>query len=106
MNTYIQDKLDTFEQFLMEKCPSHTNNSPEGFEKWLENLDIDELMDYAMDFRNKFLTDYHNHIVEKLLKHFDKLEHNDTNDSMENWRNYKFIRNNIVDCLQDTNPKE
>ena len=52
------------------------------------------------------LTDYHNHIVEKLLKHFDKLEHNDTNDSMENWRNYKFIRNNISDCLQDTNPKE
>ena len=66
MNTYIQDKLDTFEQFLMEKCPSHTNNSPEGFEKWLENLDIDELMDYAMDYRNQSLTDYHNHIVEEV----------------------------------------
>jgi succinate dehydrogenase flavin-adding protein (antitoxin of CptAB toxin-antitoxin module) len=66
MNTYIQDKLDTFEQFLMDKCPSHTNNSPEGFEKWLENLDIDELMDYAMNYRNQSLTDYHNHIVEEI----------------------------------------
>lgn len=49
----------------------------------------------------RLVKDYHNYIVEKLLKHFNNLEMNDTDDSMKNWRNYKFIRNNIVDCLQD-----
>lgn len=53
----------------------------------------------------RLATGYHNHIVQKLLKHFNDLESKDTDDSMNNWRNYKFIRNNIVDCLQDTKPK-
>ncbi len=40
-------------------------------------------------------------IESKLLRHFDNLELNDIDDSMQNWRNYKFIRNNIVDCLEE-----
>ena len=97
MNTYIQDKLETFEQFLMEKCPCHTNNSPEGFEKWLENLDIDELMDYAMDYRNQSLTDYHNHIVEILEK------------ERQTWAKESIGEvavKSIINRLQDTNAKE
>ncbi len=39
--------MQTFEQYLMDRCPSHTNNSPEGFERWMENLDVQEVIDYA-----------------------------------------------------------
>ena len=39
--------MQTFEQYLMDRCPSHTNNSPEGFERWVENLDVQEVIDYA-----------------------------------------------------------
>ena len=31
----------------MDICPSHTNNGPEGFERWLEDLDTQDVMDYA-----------------------------------------------------------
>lgn len=48
-DNYIASEM-TFEEFLMDKCPSHTNNSPEGFEKWEENLDIQEVEDYAQEF--------------------------------------------------------
>lgn len=40
----------SFEQFLMDKCHTHTNNSPEGFEKWEEQLDVQELEDFAQDY--------------------------------------------------------
>lgn len=42
--------MKTFEEFLEDKCPCHTNNSPEGFEKWLEQLDTQEVMDYAESY--------------------------------------------------------
>lgn len=42
--------METFEQFLMSVCPTHTNNSPEGFEKWLEELDGEEYMNHAEKF--------------------------------------------------------
>lgn len=48
-DTHIASKM-TFEEFLMDKCPCHTNNSPEGFERWEENLDIQELIDYVDEF--------------------------------------------------------
>lgn len=35
--------------------------------------------------------------MEGLCKKFDDLEFSDPNKSTENWRNYKFIRNNIRD---------
>jgi len=39
----------TFDSYLSEKCPSElqTNNSPEGFERWLETLDVAQVMEYA-----------------------------------------------------------
>jgi len=42
--------MKTFEEFLVGKCPCHTNNSEEGFEKWLDNLDVSEVMEYAEDY--------------------------------------------------------
>ena len=39
----------TFEEFLQNTCPSerHTNNDPEGFENWLEEQDVNDIMEYA-----------------------------------------------------------
>jgi hypothetical protein len=42
--------MKTFEEFLNDKCECHTNNSPEGFERWLEQLDGDEYMVYADEY--------------------------------------------------------
>jgi len=52
--------IKTFEEFLQDRCPCHTNNSPEGFERWLEQLDVQEVMDYADlygEYIKKELTD-------------------------------------------------
>ena len=43
-------KTIDFEDFLSDKCDTHTNNDPAGFEKWLEELDIQELEDYGQEF--------------------------------------------------------
>lgn len=47
--------LQTFEDFLGERCPSElqTNNSPEGFERWLEGQDVNDIMEYADDYGGK-----------------------------------------------------
>jgi len=39
-------------------------------------------------------------IEKKLMRGFDELENNDIDKSMEQWKNYKFIRNNIRDILK------
>lgn len=43
----------SFEEFLSDRCTSHTNNEPAGFEKWLEQLDGEEYMRYAQDYGEK-----------------------------------------------------
>lgn len=40
-------KQQTFEEFLSDKCECHTNNDPAGFERWLEQLDGNEYMEFA-----------------------------------------------------------
>lgn len=44
--------MKTFEEYLEEIAPSevHTNNDPAGFERWLEQLDTQEVMDYAQGY--------------------------------------------------------
>ena len=42
--------IKTFEDYLMAICPCHTNNGPEGYEKWLENRDIEEMIEYAENY--------------------------------------------------------
>ena len=48
-------KQQTFESYLLDVAPSnvHTNNSPEGFERWLENLDVAEVIEFAEDWGAK-----------------------------------------------------
>jgi len=42
--------MKTFEEFLQDRCPCHTNNSPEGFESWLADRDVQDIIDYAEDY--------------------------------------------------------
>jgi hypothetical protein len=107
-NTYIQDKLD-FEDFLMNRCPAHTNNSADGYERWLENMDIDLMIDYANEFKNDALTDYHNHIVEKVKEmkiaqnvRLNSVSRNDYKQASE-YTGYNQAVCEILSLLQDTN---
>ena len=45
-------KKKTFDDFLGEKCPSErqTNNSPEGEDRWIEELDTAEVMEFAQEY--------------------------------------------------------
>lgn len=47
--------MKTFEEFLGSKCPGElqTNNSPEGEDKWVEQLDVQELIDFANEYGEK-----------------------------------------------------
>lgn len=56
----------TFENYLMDICPSHTNNGPEGFERWLEDLDQEELMCYADDYTAELVKTIES--IQKLIK--------------------------------------
>ncbi len=51
--------IKTFESYLEEVAPSevHTNNSPEGFERWLEQLGNDELMQFAEYYGKEMYTE-------------------------------------------------
>jgi len=48
-------KQQTFESYLLDVAPSnvHTNNSPEGFERWLKNLDVAEVIEFAENWGAK-----------------------------------------------------
>lgn len=56
----------SFEDFLLDQCPSgcHTNNSPEGFERWLEQLDGQEYMDFAEEYGQKCYEEGVNKVIE------------------------------------------
>lgn len=93
--------MKTFEEFLLNKCQNHTNNSQEGYERWLENRDIDEMISYADEYNNKSLTDYHNHIVEKV----NTLNaYNGSNTELPRYEDDMWVRkSDILFLLQDTN---
>ena len=44
--------MKTFENYLSDQCPDEyvTNNSPEGEERWLEQLDLEEILDFADEY--------------------------------------------------------
>lgn len=70
----------SFEEWLSdEKCESHTNNGPEGFEKWLEDLDTQEIMDYAQEYgayvEYETLSEIGDIITIKTLKAHKDLKH-------------------------------
>lgn len=68
----------SFEEFLSDKCETHTNNSPEGFEKWLENLDTQEVMDYAQEYGKyveyETLSDIQDKLTVQTLKAHDEFK--------------------------------
>ena len=91
--------MKTFEDFLMDKFPFHSNNSNEAFEKWLSDIDIDALISYADEYKNKSLTNYHNHIVESWGKYvYDTVEDKHFN---RDW--LKMHMKEFISLLQDTN---
>ena len=94
--------MKTFEDFLMDKFPFHSNNSNEAFEKWLSDIDIDALISYADEYKNKSLTNYHNHIVES----WDKYVYDTVEDKHFNRDWLKMHMKEFISLLQDTNPKE
>lgn len=99
MNTYIQNKLDEFENwskktlshFESDDCGDEYNvyiHSTEGYEK------IEQFIEQS-------LTDYHNHIVEKI-----KLDKPNEDASYAYKLGYNDSNQSILSLLQDTNPKE
>jgi len=51
----MQLKNMSFEKYLEDVAPSgvHINNSPEGFERWLEEQDANDIMQYAEYYGQK-----------------------------------------------------
>jgi hypothetical protein len=70
-----------FEDFLMDRCPCHTNNDPIGYERWLENLDAQELIDYADEYGNIRADEY------KLAEDFGVVAGFDTKEVMGHFDN-------------------
>lgn len=69
----------TFEEWLSdEKCNTHTNNSPEGFEKWLEMLDTQEVIDYAQEYAKyvqyETISDIQDKLATQTIKLHDELK--------------------------------
>lgn len=90
-NIYIQDKLDAFRKFQEEN----------GI--FIKYLGEETQLKFTMydDFLFQSLTDYHNHIVEKIkdvkVSDYYNYEHNEGE---------LYMKECIIDLLQDTNPKE
>jgi hypothetical protein len=46
----------TFEEYLQEICPCQTNNSPEGFENWLADKDVEDIIELAEHYGKSMFT--------------------------------------------------
>lgn len=88
MNTYIQDKLDEFDEKVNNTYEFFNATDGGGdLQYTINEIDIDGVR----DFIQQSLTDYHNHIVEKIVKDVDMKDQQ---------------LQDILSLLQDTNPKE
>lgn len=118
MNDYIENKLKEFDE-QVEKIESFEWDARKEREKYMES---DENMlffgfeypesqfelepEKVREFLKQSLTDYHNHIVEK-IKTMKKGECNHmTNYCQCEHTGYKYALDDIYSFLQDTNPKE
>jgi len=73
----------TFENYLMDICPSHTNNGPEGFERWLEDLDTQDVMDYAEGYGEEIRAELRKKVEQTLEDVREALHENVENDLQE-----------------------
>ncbi len=94
MNTYIQDKLDEFDEKVNNTYEFFNATDGGGdLQYTINEIDIDGVR----DFIQQSLTDYHNHIVEILEK------------ERQTWAKESIGEvavKSIINRLQDTNPKE
>jgi hypothetical protein len=74
-------KTIDFEDFLSDKCDTHTNNDPAGFERWLEQLDIQELQDYGQEFGEKCYLDGKQFVIDAFAQDFQRLK--ESNDKLQ-----------------------
>ena len=86
-NTYIQDKLDEFDKTI----------GGSGF--YQDALGIENYKEIR-NFLKQSLTDYHNHIVEKIQKDLDNGRFYEICSHENSFMKY------MKSLLQDTNPKE
>lgn len=105
MNTYIQDKLDEFDKRFV--YPLNFDFKVKENEPFLDDSSMADgygsAADYLKEFLEQSLTDYHNHIVEKI-----KAMKIPTEEMIYDLRSKcDFERNNtlneILSLLQDTN---
>ena len=70
-NTYIQDKLDAFDKQFGK---AGENRNTDSIGRWAGCDDCEEnieLRDEHRKYVEQSLTDYHNHILEKIIKDVD-----------------------------------
>ena len=51
-------RYKNFDDFLQDKCPCHTNNSDEGYEKWIEDMDKQQLIDFMYEYEKLLSAQY------------------------------------------------
>ena len=76
MNTYIQNKLDKFRKLTIQLRKKHftIDTGGDGIVEVLPNLEEQARYNNGIEkFIEQALTDYHNHIVEKIDKMLDDL---------------------------------
>ncbi len=76
----VENKMNTFEEFLDEKydeIDNDSNNTNEAFEgrrdNWYENLDVQEIMDYAQEYAKYVQFETVSEIQDKLAQQTNQL---------------------------------
>ena len=99
MNTYIQDKLDEFDEKVNNTYEFFNATDGGGdLQYTINEIDIDGVR----DFIQKALTDYYNHIIENI----DRLNKNSEKFAPFQKIHYQSALTDLKSLLQDTNPKE
>lgn len=96
--------METFENFLSEKCDCHTNNDPAGFENWLEQLDVQELMDWGQEFGEKCFEEGKHFEEKQQGDEMSKIAGVDFSEPLDNLANITGIK--LSDMLGKSKPNE
>ena len=86
------------EEFILKSIYNDFQTWKEG-EPTCWHYDHDKVLNFIKEVRVSALKARDAEILGMLIKKFNDLENADPDQSTENWRNYKFIRNTIVDTL-------
>jgi len=99
---YIQNKLDEFDTYFHR---DNNGNYRLLFPDMMGKVpSMDDFIHLTKRFMIESLTDYHNHIVEKVKNEPNPfMGENDKKDHHTGW---EYAKKDILSLLQDTNPKE